>query len=175
MAQMISGSIIAKSSFRGIYLISALFMLLVATVFVLFLHNFVDPKYKRVPIRRTIRLFIENKSISKIYFIDLIIKFFYAWMVIYTPIYLNQYLGFSWDKIGLIFTVMLLPFVVLSYPLGILSDKIGEKKIMLIGFFVMIVSTLSIPLITQSQVWLWAAILLCTRTSDLQNLSFCKC
>jgi MFS family permease len=163
LAQMLSGSIIAKSSFQGIYLISAMFMLLVVLIFVFFFHNFIDPKYKRVSIAKTIRLFIRNRNISKIYFIDLIIKFFYAWMVIYTPIYLNEYLGFSWGQIGFIFTIMLVPFVVLSFPLGKLSDKIGEKKIMITGFLIMSLSTLAIPLITQSKVWLWVLILLCTR------------
>jgi len=160
---MISGSIIARSSFSGIYLLSALFTILFGIIFVFFLHNFVDPKYKKVSIVKTIKHFIQNKNISKIYFIDLTIKFFYAWMVIYTPIYLNEYLGFSWDKIGIMFTIMLIPFVVLSFPLGQLSDKIGEKKIMIIGFLIMSLSTLSIPFITEQKVWLWALVLLCTR------------
>ncbi len=163
VSEMVSGSIIAKSSFAGMYLLSAMFMLLVSIIFIFSLHNFVDPKYKEVPILRTVKLFIKNKTISKIYFIDLVIKFFYAWMVIYTPVYLHQYLNFSWEQIGLIFTIMLLPFVLLSFPLGLLSDKIGEKKIMIAGFFIMSASTLSIPLITESKVWIWALVLLCTR------------
>src|SRR3989344_4394221 len=90
VAQLISGSIITKGSFQGIYLLSALFMVLVYILFVLFLRDFKDPEYKRVSISRTIKLFIRNKHISKIYLINLILKFFYAWMIIY-----NQYLYFS--------------------------------------------------------------------------------
>lgn len=163
IAQIIFGNIIGQSSFKSIYILSALFMLLTSIIFIFFLHNFKDPKYKETPILKTIKLFIQNKNISKIYFIDLVIKFFYAWMVIYTPIYLHQYLFFSWEQIGFIFAIMLLPFVVLSFPLGILSDKIGEKKIMTIGLFIMSISTLLIPLITQPRVFLFAIVLLCTR------------
>ena len=47
IAQMISGSIIAKSSFQGIYLFSSIFMILVLLVFILFLRNFKDPEYKK--------------------------------------------------------------------------------------------------------------------------------
>lgn len=176
LSQMISGSIIAKSSFKGIYILSALFMLLVAVIFTLFLQNFVDPRYKKVPMWRTIKLFLQNKNISKIYFIDLIIKFFYAWMVIYTPIYLNVYLHFSWQQMGFIFTIMLTPFILLSFPLGKLSDKIGEKKILMTGLFIMSIATLLIPLTTGNQVWLWALILFATRvgaaTSEVMTESY---
>ncbi|MEI7810382.1 MAG: MFS transporter [bacterium] len=163
LSQMISGSIIAKSSFRGIYLFSAVFMLLTSAIFVLFLHDFKDPKYIKVPILKTIKVFIENKNISKIYLINLILKFFFAWMVIYTPIYLYEHLGFNWQQIGFIFTIMLLPFVLLDFPLGRISDKIGEKRILIIGFLITIIFTFIIPFISSHEVWVWALILFGTR------------
>ncbi|OGI58320.1 hypothetical protein A3C60_00135 [Candidatus Nomurabacteria bacterium RIFCSPHIGHO2_02_FULL_37_45] len=163
VAQLISGSIITKGSFQGIYLLSALFMVLVYILFVLFLRDFKDPEYKRVSISRTIKLFIRNKHISKIYLINLILKFFYAWMIIYTPIYLHEYMGFTWDKIGIIFSIMLIPFVVLDFPLGKLSDKIGEKKMLIVGFFIISISTLVIPLIKTQTFFLWTLVLLFTR------------
>lgn len=163
LAQMISGSIIAKSSFRGIYLFSAGFIFLVSVVFVLFLRDFKDPKYERVSILKTLKVFWRKKDLLKIYFINLILKFFFAWMIIYTPIYLHQFLGFGWEQIGFIFTIMLIPFVLLDYPLGKFSDKIGEKKLLLAGFLITIIFTLIIPFITLPIVWLWALILFGTR------------
>ena len=163
IAQSISGSIINKSSYEGIYLFSAGFMILVSMIFILFLHDFIDPKYKKVPILKTFKFFMENKNISKIYLINLILKFFFAWMIIYTPIYLHQYLGLGWDQIGFIFTIMLLPFVLLEFPLGKLSDKIGEKKMLLTGFLISIIATILIPFINVPKVWLFALILFLTR------------
>jgi MFS family permease len=162
-AQMVSGSIIAKSSFQGIYLFSACFILLNSIIFILFLHDFKDPKYTKVPILKAIKVFIKNKSLSKIYLINFILKFFFAWMVIYTPIYLYDHLGFDWKQIGLIFTIMLIPFVLLDYPLGKLSDKIGEKKMLIIGFIITSFFTLILPFITEPKVWIWAMILFGTR------------
>lgn len=163
ISQMISGSIIAKSSFQGIYLLSALFMALVCIIFTLFLHDFKDPEYKKVPILRTISFFLQNKNYSRIYFISLILKFFYAWMIIYTPIYLHEYIGFDWIQIGVIFSIMLLPFIILEFPLGKLSDGIGEKKMLLVGFLIISLSTLMIPLFTIKSLFLWALILFITR------------
>ncbi len=163
VAQLISGSIITQSSFRGIYIVAALFMLVMCFVFIIFLREFKDPKYTMVPIRKTIISFLKDKNITKIYFINLILRFFFAWMVIYTPIYLHEYLGFGWDKIGIIFTIMLLPFMFFDVALGRLSDKIGEKKILLFGFFISGVFTMIIPLITVPTLYLWAGILFMTR------------
>ena len=84
-------------------------------------------------------------------------------MIIYTPIYLNQYLHFNWEQIGFIFTIMLLPFVFLSFPLGAISDRSGEKKILLIGLLIMSLATLSIPFIKTPSVLIWALALFCTR------------
>src|SRR3989344_570683 len=146
IAQMMSGSVIAKSSLPGIYLLSALFVSLVCIIFSLFLRDFKDPQYEKVPILRTIIFFWRNRNIAKIYLITLILRFFYAWMIIYTPIYMHEYIGFDWSQIGIIFSIMLLPFIILELPLGILSDRIGEKKMLIVGFCIISVSTAMIPL-----------------------------
>lgn len=163
IAQLISGSIIAKSSFKGIYLFSAGFMVLFSVIFILFLRDFKDPKYKKISILKTIKFFVQNKNISKIYLINFILKIFYAWMVIYTPIYLHEYLNFGWNKIGIIFSIMLLPFVILDYPLGKWSDKIGERKMLITGFLINILFILIIPFISEPKIWIWAIILFGTR------------
>jgi MFS family permease len=163
VAQFISGSVINKSSFLGIYLLSALFMVLFYILFIFFLKDFKDPEYKKMPVMKTVRFFIRNKNISRIYLLNFLLRFFFAWMIIYSPIYLHEYLGFTWDKIGIIFTIMLLPFVLLDFPLGKLSDKIGEKKMLFWGFIISATSTLFIPLILEPTLWLWAIVLFTTR------------
>lgn len=163
LAQLISSSIIEKSSYEGIYLLAGLFMILVAVIFSRLLRDFKDPQYRKIPVFQTFEFFAKNKHVSKIYLINLILKFFFAWMIIYTPIYLHEYIGFGWDKIGIIFTFMLLPFVILTYPLGKLSDRIGEKKMLIFGFFICAIFTLIIPLVGLKEIWLWAALLFATR------------
>jgi MFS family permease len=84
-------------------------------------------------------------------------------MIIYMPIYLHQYLGFSWEKIGLIFTIMLIPFVLVDYPLGRWSDKIGEKKILAAGFIIISLFTIIIFFIKTESALVWALVLFATR------------
>src|SRR3989344_1940275 len=163
VAQMISGTVITKSSYGGIYFLASGFMILVCVIFIFFLKDFKDPEYKRMPVLKTIETFAQNKKLSKIYIINLILKFFFAWMIIYTPIYLHQYVGFDWKQIGLIFTIMLLPFIILDFPLGKLSDRVGEKKMLALGFVISASATLLIPFISSATVWLWALILFTTR------------
>jgi MFS family permease len=89
---------------------------------------------------------------------------FYGFMVIYTPLYLEKYIGFAWSEIGIIFTIMLLPFVIFELPVGELADdKYGEKEFMTIGFAIMGLFTLVISFITVKSFWLWAIILFITR------------
>lgn len=84
-------------------------------------------------------------------------------MVIYTPIYLHENIGFGWDKIGIIFSIMLIPFVLLDFPLGKLSDKIGEKNMLIFGYFIIFFSVIIIPFITKPELWIWALVLFATR------------
>lgn len=163
ISQMISGSIITKSSFKGIYLLGSFFMFLFSIIFIFSLHTFEDPKYKKIPLIKTFINFTKNKNTLKIYIANFVLKFFYVWMIIYTPIYLHEFIGFDWSQIGIIFTIMLLPFVIVTYPLGKLSDKIGEKKMLILGFIISTIATLTIPFIKTTELFLWAGILFTTR------------
>lgn len=99
-----------------------------------------------------------------IFMVSFLLQFFYAWMVIYTPIYLHENIGFSWEIIGIIFSVMLVPFVLIERPLGWIADRyLGEKELLVAGFAIMGISTASIAFITDHNAILWGAILFMTR------------
>ncbi|MCX6763323.1 MAG: MFS transporter [Candidatus Moranbacteria bacterium] len=104
-----------------------------------------------------------RKDIFSIYLVSFSLEFFYALMVIYTPIYLSD-LGISWGNIGIIFTVMLIPFVLLQYPAGILADrKRGEKGLIIFSLFLMLATTLVCFFTNTKEIFVWAAILFGTR------------
>lgn len=105
----------------------------------------------------------KRKNILRIYYISFILEFFYAVMIIYTPIYLRN-LGVSWENIGLIFTFMLLPFILLSFPVGFLADKkYGEKEMLIVAILIMGFSVLGMYFINQTGILIWGVILFLTR------------
>jgi MFS family permease len=127
------------------------------------LKNLNDPKYDKVLAWQSFKNFFKNKNLTRAYKINFLLHFFYVWMVIYTPIYLYAHLGFSWKEIATMFTIMLLPFVLIQFPSGEYSDKIGERKMLMFGFFIASIATLSLFFIKIHEVWIWALVLFSTR------------
>lgn len=103
-------------------------------------------------------------NLRRILLVDLWLNVFYALMVVYMPIYLHQHVGLSWASLGIVFTWMLLPFVLLDYPLGRLADKKwGEKEILAAGLVVAGLATIVSSTIDAPDIFMWSVILFLTR------------
>lgn len=163
LAQLSFGTVLGNFSFKEIYLVSFSIMLLFLLISFLNLKNMPEPRYDKIKSFAYVKSFFKNRNLLRAYSISLLLQFFYSWMVIYTPIYLYSYLGFNWKEIGIIFTIMLLPFVLIQFPLGKHSDKIGERTMLMLGFFISSLSTLSLFFIKEHAVWIWAVLLFTTR------------
>jgi len=162
-AQLALGTVEGGFSFKTIYFTSFLIMLLFFVISYFSLDHISDPRYDKISTKKYIVEFLKSKNLFRAYSISFLLQFFYAWMVIYTPIYLSIHLGFSWKEIGIIFAVMLLPFVLLDFPLGKFSDKIGERRMLMFGFTIASLATLSLFFIQIHEVWIWALLLFATR------------
>lgn len=164
-APMISGLILSSGDYWKIY--AASFILLIPGLFILFggLKKFKDPIYPVLPVWHTAKEIVSNRDLRNIFGSHFLLNFFYSLMIIYTPIYLNKYVNFSWEQIGLIFGIMLLPFVFIQFPLGQLSDKrFGEKEILSVGFIITAISTATLAFLPlNTGLWLWAFLLFMTR------------
>lgn len=168
LGPLTAGFIISDENFGDAYLFSALFLIPVLFVAVRRLRNFKDPEYRLIPYIKTVKniLFARhpNDLIRHAFAASLLLKFFFSWMVIYTPLYLSRYAGFEWSEIGIILSIMLLPYVLLEAPLGMLSDtKFGEKKIMMMGFVILALFTAALFFVNNSSLFVWAALLFGTR------------
>ena len=162
IAPLIVGLILTNGDFWKIYLLSALFLipLIVFTTF----RKFKKESYDRIAIIETTKLFWKNSNCHHIFFVNFFLHFFYAWMVIYLPIYLYEHLLFSWKEIGIMFAIMLLPFVLLEIPLGKIADKkLGEKELLIIGFIIAGIFSITLSLIPSKDFLLWSVLLFVTR------------
>jgi len=164
ISPFLAGQIVSRYGFQTIYL-TALGLAVPSLLVVLWkLSRVKDLAYDRVPFWRALAGIRENKNLYHIFWARFLLEFFYAWMIIYTPVYLTRYIGFSWQEIGIIFPIMLLPFVLLELPLGKLADKYwGEKEILTAGFFIISIFTAALAFVTVKEIYVWAGLLFLTR------------
>lgn len=160
----VAGLILSSSEYWKVYLIGAVFLIplfyIIATTF----KNFKDQVYHETNSKHLSREIADKPNVYDILFDNFLLNFYYAWMVIYMPIYLHNHIGFSWPEIGLMFSIMLLPFALFQIPLGRLADKkYGEQEILIIGFIIISVATILIPYVTGANFIVWTALLFVTR------------
>jgi len=159
----LSIKILAAADFGGIFIFILIINSLVLILTLLGLRKINHQFSQKLGVRELIKKVLKRKNILRIYYISFILEFFYALMVIYTPLYLLD-LGFSWEKIGVIFTFMLIPFVILQYPAGILADKkIGEKELIIAAIVFMAVFTTAAYFTHSRSLFVWSLILFSTR------------
>lgn len=163
---MIAAFLITKEGgYKAIYILAFIATIIMTIGLFFSVKTFKDRTYKKTPFLETYRYLKTNRHMLAITVINFILQFFYAWMVVYTPIYLYQHIGLTWDKIGIIFTIMLAPFVIFSFPVGILIDKYHVKKrtLLYIGFIIISLSTFLISRVSTANILIWGAILFSTR------------
>ncbi len=164
VAALITSFILTDGDYWKIYAASAILFIPIIFLVRVNFKNFKDQTYEKISYLQELIKTFRNKNLRTIVFATFLLQFFYAWMTIYMPIYLHNHVGFSWTTIGIIFSVMLLPFVVTEIPLGKLADtRFGEKEMLCLGFIIISLSTAIISFVEIKSVILWTAILFVTR------------
>jgi len=158
-----AGKIIEQfGGFSQVYLLGAFIMLPTLFFVVRYLHHFTDLSYDDTPFFFTKLESVRHPNVGRILNANFFLHFFYAWMIIYAPLYFHNNLGFSYEEFGMILSFALAAFVIFPYPAGWLADKlIGEKELLIGGFLLMGVTSALIPLLASFEVTLvvWAALL----------------
>jgi len=162
LSPIIGGFLLSRGGYSLLYGISMMFVLIVFYTVLTQVKNYHDAPYVRAPFFSTLKLLWSEHELRSITILNFVLQFFYAWMIIYTPLYLHEHIGFTWAQIGIIFTIMLLPFILLELPLGRRSDTHGEKATLIFGLIVMGVATLFLPSLPKNII-LWALFLFLTR------------
>ena len=165
LAPFLGGLMLTNGDFWKLFYASAFLIIPVLLFIYIRFRNFKDPVYDDVSLLTGIKQIWAKKDIYKIMIANFILKLFYVWMVIYTPIYLHQNMGIDFQSIvGVIIPVALLPFIMFDFIIGRLADtKMGEKEILSIGFVIAAVATGAISFITSSNIFVWASVLFATR------------
>lgn len=149
---------------RPYFLAASVFGLFIALVLIHF-RAFKDPEYHELKVLSALSYFWSARHMRYVMLMQFLLQVFFAWTVIYMPLYLATQIGLGWDVLGSVIGVGLLAFVVLEYPIGLLADKVyGEKEMMAIGFLILAVSVSWIAFLDSTSFWPWALLMFITRT-----------
>jgi len=164
IAPIISGNLLKKFNYSFLYLIAAVLVFLVMISFYFKFRKLEVDHFPKPHFFKAVKRVYKDKLLNGIFVIAFLLQVFYSAMIIYAPIYLHKYVGFSWYQIGIMFTVMLSTFVFITYPAGWLADKLfGEKEMLTIGLIIMGASAIIFGLADSPSFWVWLIILFATR------------
>ena len=126
--------------------------------------NFKDPKYDTFEVHTSLRSMWLTPDIRNVMFSHFLLQIFFAWTVIYFPLYMYSELGMTWDTIGYVTAFALLAYALFEWPTGIIADRwLGEKELMAIGFLVLAITASWMSFMTTIAILPWMVLLFMTR------------
>lgn len=142
LAPLLSGKFITLGGFNFAYYAAEIVTFITLLLVLIFIKKYQDPKYSHKSFIKSFKSAKANTGIRLAVLLNLALQLFYAFMVIYTPIYLNEYFGLGWQSIGIVFSIMLSAFVIFQYPVGVLTDKgiIKNRHALSISSLIMMLS-----------------------------------
>jgi len=156
-----------SDNFSLVFLASAAFMTLSFLVARKKLSRIKELKFRQTKFWTSIQIAWQRKAVWHGLITQFLLQFFYAIVVIYLPIYLHDYLHFSWKEVGLMTTIALFSFIILQVPLGWFADKyLGEKELLVLSFIILAGANTWITFSGATSVIVWAAILFVGRTGS---------
>lgn len=162
---LLAGMLLKNNSFKLIYLIAGIFVIIMFLVFIKDLEKIqIPPSHRKISFSHILKRFLRSKNLFNVYITSLMLSFFFSWMAVYTPIYLHEFLGFDWQQIGTMFAIMHIPYVTLEVPIGRLADKYhSEKKIIAVGFLIVGLATIGLGIFADGSFVSWTIGLVLTR------------
>ncbi|MDO8564452.1 MAG: MFS transporter [bacterium] len=163
-APALAGFLLAGGAYWRVYVVSSLVLIPTLLLFTGALNRFKDPLYRTIHFKHAAGLVWRSKNLRSIFLSSALLSVFFMIMVIYTPLYLHEHLGFAWGRLGIMFSFMLLPFLLLEAPLGRIADKmLGEKELLTAGFIIMALTTTAITFVGNASFVVFGLLLFGTR------------
>lgn len=163
LAPFVSTWVLSQYGYSGVFSVITAGYALVLVVAMIGLRSHRVYSHQRIRFIDTLRKVIQRPNLLAIYAISWILEFFYVVMIVYSPLLLLSY-GYTWTDIGFIFTIMLIPFVLIQYPLGLMADKrFGEKELLFACLVLMAITSLLVAWAGRETVLFWSILLFTTR------------
>lgn len=148
-APFITGIILGpEDAYHMLFIVSAVTLIPFTLLFLRLRTHEVRPKHVH-GLGAVLHCLLKDPDMRNVLIANATLQFFYHLAPFYIPLYLHTVLQIPWTELGWMFTVMLLPFVLLEYPVGWLADKkVGDRELMALGFLIMGGSFAAIAFVT---------------------------
>ena len=164
IGMILNGIVLKTHAIEIVYSIGSIFLCLCILLLSRLGHVFHKKKHAEFNIRHALHTIITHVRFRRIFLCALILQIFFATMVIYSPLYLGQFVPLR--SMTILFGIMLLPFVLFQYIGGKICDHLHyEKRFIVFGFIIMAMATIvfiSLPWTTP--LFLFGLVLFVSRT-----------
>jgi MFS family permease len=175
VSPLIGGVILSTFSFSVLYTIAAATLIPYLYFLHKYLHHIKEPAYHTVNVFIAAAKAFRDKNLRAAIIAELVVQSFYAVMIIYSPLYLTTIGVPLTSYLTIILPLALLPLVLLPYELGLLADrKFGEKEMLIIGLFILTITTFVCVTLTTNDIRVWTLVLLVSRigASFVETMAF---
>lgn len=161
----LSAKIIDTYDYAGVFLFSAVLLIPYIIIFLFAASKIKHNKHQKdADLKKNLQEMYQHKDLRGAFWLAMLLNVFFNATTVFVPIYLHQNLGFSWNELGLMFSIMLIPFLIFEIPAGIIADKyLGEKEIFIFGYLLIIICLCFFFLSSSTSFWFWASLLFISR------------
>ncbi len=165
LGPVIASVLIVGSFFGPLYAFSALILTPAFLIAMTTLKRFTPsiPKTPRI-IDGFKKILYYRKNVRAVMFVHLLMHLFNVIIIIYAPLYLFEVGGYSWQAIGSLIALAMLPYLIIEIPLGFFADhSIGEKEIMVGGLAILGITTALLSFVPLTLFFTWSLLFIATR------------
>lgn len=157
---IVGGLLIQIGGFPALYGVSAAFLIPFIAIVYERLPNIRELSHKHThSIKSSLRKIWNNVQLREVFLAQSIYRKYSATFATYAGLYLTQVVNLSYIEIGIIFTAMLIPYVIVEVPLGKMLDSTwSEKTPAMIGFFIMAVMLTIISISGIPSIYFWVIV-----------------
>jgi MFS family permease len=126
----------ATDAYERVFLAASISLFPLMLLFLL--HSFPEGAVPRlVRTSEVLRAGFMNPDTRSVFVAYYLLQFFYYSAPLYVPLYLHSVVGLPWTTLGVVLSVVLVPFLLIEYPAGIVADRwLGDKEMMFAGFLI---------------------------------------
>ena len=164
LAPLLGGFLMDRLGFNSLYTFALIILIPTLVIIALVLPKVTHIHTSKTNLLGLAKKFLRHPDFSAVFCINFILQFFYCWMVIYSPIYLHEYVHLSWDTIGVIFTIILSAFFLFHYIVFKIADRFNiERSLMILGLAITGLATLFVIKAPLMSFWVLAGTFFMTR------------